>query len=191
MKLLAFLSLLFAATATAAGDPHSYAEPDKFLVRHVSLDLTAFFEAHRLKGVAELTVEQKDPTADTLNLDSRDLEIESVHLVEASGREKVLAFTLGDRDPILGSRLSISFPHCCAATSEMHIRIAYRTSDQADALQWLDPAQTYGTKPYVYSQGQAIRTRSWIPLQDSPAVRTTYSAVLRTPPDLVAVMSAA
>ena len=191
MKLLAFLSLLFAATATAAGDPHSYAEPDKFLVRHVSLDLTAFFEAHRLKGVAELTVEQKDPTAETLNLDSRDLEIESVHLVEASGREKVLAFTLGDRDPILGSRLSISFPHCCAATSEMHIRIAYRTSDQADALQWLDPAQTYGTKPYVYSQGQAIRTRSWIPLQDSPAVRTTYSAVLRTPPDLVAVMSAA
>jgi aminopeptidase N len=188
--LFALLIGLAATTATAADDPHSYAEPDKFLVRHVSLDLTAFFEAHRLKGTAELQVEQKDPTADTLNLDTRDLEIESVRLVEASGREKVLAFRLGERDPVLGSRLSISFPHCCAATSEMRVRIAYRTSAEASALQWLDPAQTYGSHPYVYSQGEAIRTRSWIPLQDSPAVRITYSAILRTPPDLVAVMSA-
>lgn len=191
MKTLALLGLFAATTAMAAADPHSYAEPDKFLVRHVSLDLTAYFEARRLKGVAELTVEQKDPTADTLNLDTRDLEVESVHLVESTGREKVLAFRLGERDPILGSRLSIFFPQCCAATAEMRIRIAYRTSSEANALQWLEPSQTYGAKPYVYSQGQAIRTRSWIPLQDSPAVRTTYSAVLRTPPDLVAVMSAA
>ena len=191
MKILALLGFLAATPALASADPHSYAETDKFRVRHVSLDLTAFFEAHRLKGVAELTVEQKDPTADTLNLDTRDLEVESVRLVESTGREKVLAFQLGERDPILGSKLSIYFPHCCAATSEMRIRIAYRTSAEANALQWLDPAQTYGSRPYVYSQGQAIRTRSWIPLQDSPAVRTTYSAVLRTPPDLVAVMSAA
>jgi aminopeptidase N len=191
MRYLIALLVSLAATAAHSADPHSYAEPDKFLVRHVSLDLTAFFELHRLKGVAELVVEQKDPTADTLNLDTRDLEIESVRLVEASGREKVLAYQLGARDPVLGSRLSIMFPHCCAATQEMRIRIAYRTSNEANALQWLEPSQTDGSKPYVYSQGQAIRTRSWIPLQDSPAVRVTYSAVLRTPPDLVAVMSAA
>ncbi|HET8691436.1 MAG TPA: M1 family aminopeptidase/hydrolase, partial [Steroidobacteraceae bacterium] len=191
MRYLIALLVSLAATAAHSADPHSYAEPDKFLVRHVSLDLTAFFELHRLKGVAELVVEQKDPTADTLNLDTRDLEIESVRLVEASGREKVLAYQLGERDPVLGSRLSIMFPHCCAATQEMRIRIAYRTSNEANALQWLEPSQTDGSKPYVYSQGQAIRTRSWIPLQDSPAVRVTYSAVLRTPPDLVAVMSAA
>jgi len=192
MKVPVALVLGFLAfAASAADDPHSYAEPDKFLVRHVALDLTAFFELHRLKGTVELTVEQKDPTAETLNLDTRDLEIDSVRLIEASGREKVLAYTLGERDPVLGSRLSISFPHCCAAAPKMRIRIAYRTSDQADALQWLEPAQTYGSKPYVYSQGQAIRTRSWIPLQDSPAVRVTYSAILHTPPDLIAVMSAA
>ena len=192
MRKILGIVLLFAATsAAAAGDPHSYAEPDKFLVRHVSLDLTAFFELHRLKGTAELTVEKKDPTAETLTLDTRGLEIESVRLIEASGREKVLAFKLDDPDPILGSRLSIFFPECCAAPPQMRIRIAYRTSTEANALQWLDPAQTFGSKPYVYSQGEAIRTRSWIPLQDSPAVRVTYSARLQVPPDLVAVMSAA
>ncbi len=182
---------LLPATAIGAGDPHSYAETDKFIVRHVAIDLRADFEAHRLEGTAELTVEQVDPNADTLTLDTRDLEIGAIHLVEMSGQAKVLAFKVAEPDPILGSKLSIEFPHCCAATSQMRIRIAYRTSNEASALQWLAPSQTYDAKPYLYSQGQAIHTRSWIPLQDTPSVRVTYEARIRTPPDLVAVMSAA
>ncbi len=132
-KLLAILTMsVLPATAIGATDPHSYAEPDKFLVRHVDLDLRADFEAHRLEGTAELTVEQVDPDADTLSLDTRDLEISSVHLIEMSGRAKVLAFKLGEPDPILGSKLTIEFPHCCAATSQMRIRIAYRTSNDGE-----------------------------------------------------------
>ena len=178
-------------TAQAATDPHSYAELDKFRVRHVDLDLRADFTAHRLEGTAELTVEQLDPGAEELNLDTHNLEISTIHLIEASGRAKVLAFKLAPPDPILGSKLTIQFPHCCTATQQMRIRIAYRTSSDATALQWLKPAQTFGSHPYMYSQGQAIHTRSWIPLQDTPSVRVTYSARIRTPPELVAVMSAA
>lgn len=188
-------ALILVATAAVtsmahAADPHSYAETDKFVVRHVALDLGTDFEAHRLAGTAELTVEQLDPAADRLVLDTRDLEISAVHLIEMSGRARVLAFKLAEPDPVLGSKLTIEFPHCCAATTQMRIRIAYRTSNEASALQWLEPVQTYGAKPYLYSQGQAIHTRSWIPLQDTPSVRVTYDARIRTPPDLVAVMSA-
>jgi leukotriene-A4 hydrolase len=193
MKTLFAMVAMFALPATALGavDPHSYAEIDKFLVRHVAIDLRTDFTSRRLDGTAELTVEQVDPNASILNLDTRDLEISTVHLVEMSGRAKVLAFKVAEPDPILGSKLSIEFPHCCAATSRMQIRIAYRTSSEASALQWLAPAQTYDGKPYLYSQGQAIHTRSWIPLQDTPSVRVTYEARIRTPADLVAVMSAA
>jgi leukotriene-A4 hydrolase len=192
-KCLAWLLMSTAVTGAAAAvvDPHSYAEPDRFLVRHVALDLRADFAEHRLEGTAELTVEQIDPNASELNLDTRDLEIRTVHLVEATGGTKVLAFKLAERDPILGSKLTIQFPHCCSATSEMRIRIAYRTSSEASALQWLEPAQTSGPHPYLYSQGQAIHTRSWIPVQDSPGIRFTYEARIRTPPELTAVMSAA
>ncbi|MGH8249205.1 MAG: M1 family metallopeptidase [Steroidobacteraceae bacterium] len=175
----------------AAGDPHSYAETDRFVVRHVDLDLKADFAEHRLEGTAELSVEQVDPAADELLLDTRDLEIRSVHLIEASGRAQVLAFKLAPRDPILGSKLAIQFPKCCAATLRMRMRIEYRTSSEATALQWLEPVQTAGPHPFMYSQGQSIHARSWIPLQDSPGVRVTYSARIRTPPELVAVMSAA
>lgn len=188
---MAMLLSAASAVAAAAADPHSYAETDRFLVRHVALDLRADFQAHRLDGTAELTVEQIDPTADELNLDTRELEIRSVHLVEASGQEKVLAFKLGAPDLVLGSKLTIGFPKCCAATQQMRIRIDYRTSSEAGALQWLEPAQTSGPHPFMYSQGQAIYARSWIPIQDTPAVRVSYSARIRTPPELVALMSAA
>jgi aminopeptidase N len=185
-----FLMLAFAGTASA-GDPHSYAEPDRFLVRHVALDLSADFAAHRLEGTAELTVLRLDAEAKELRLDTRDLEVRSVHLIEASGRERVLPFTLDAPDPVLGSRLTISFTSCCVVSDTLRLRIEYRTSEQASALQWLDPAQTAGPHPYMYSQGQAIHARSWIPIQDSPAVRLTYAARIRTPPGLTAVMSAA
>jgi aminopeptidase N len=186
-----FLMLAFAATAAAAGDPHSYAEPDRFLVRHVALDLSADFAAHRLEGTAELTVERLDAEAKELRLDTRDLEIRSVHLIEATGRERVLPFTLDAPDTVLGSRLTISFTSCCVVSDTLRLRIDYRTSAQASALQWLEPTQTAGPHPYMYSQGQAIHARSWIPIQDSPAVRLTYAARIRTPPGLTAVMSAA
>ncbi len=191
MKHLIALAALVAFAPLASADPHSFAEPDKFLVRHVALDLSADFAARRLSGTAELTVQQLDPDANSLVLDTSGLEISTVHLIEASGQAKVLAFKLGDPDPVLGSRLTIEFPHCCSAAAEMRIRIAYRTSAEASALQWLDPAQTSGTHPFMYTQGQAILARSWIPIQDSPGIRMTYSARIRTPPELVAVMSAA
>ncbi len=127
------LASAFTAAASAA-DPHSYAETDKFIVRHVAIDLRADFEAHRLEGTAELTVDQVDPSAETLNLDSRGLEVTAVHLIESNGQGKVLAFKLAEPDPILGSKLSIEFPHCCAATSQMRIRIAYRTSRQGERV---------------------------------------------------------
>jgi aminopeptidase N len=192
LRILApLLVLIPAGSATAAQDPHSYAEPERFLVRHVALDLEADFNSHRLDGTADLTVERLDPTAKELHLDTRDLEVRSVHLFDEAGQSQVLAFRLDASDEILGSRLRIQFSDCCAAPSLMRIRIAYRTSAEATALQWLEPAQTSGPHPFMYSQGQAIHGRSWIPMQDSPGVRVTYSARIRTPPELVAVMSAA
>jgi hypothetical protein len=58
--------------------------------------------------------------------------------------------------------------------------IHYKTRPSAGALQWLSPAQTYDqTHPFLFSQSQAILARTWIPLQDKPGVRFTYTSEVR------------
>jgi leukotriene-A4 hydrolase len=55
----------------------------------------------------------------------------------------------------------------------------------------LNPQQTADKKkPFVFSQGESIWSRTWIPCQDSPGIRFTYNAKVTVPKDLLAVMSA-
>ena len=69
------------------------------------------------------------------------------------------------------------------------IRIEYTASDAA-ALQWLSPEQTAGGEhPFLFSQGQAILNRTWIPTQDSPGIRQTWEARITAPKPLDVVMS--
>jgi len=167
-------------------DDHSYSEPDKVCVRHIDLDLEACFDERILRGSVVLTVEKAaEYMSAPLILDTRRL---CIHSVEASsdGRSFIsVEYKIGPEDPILGAPLRISL-----LPAESKVRIRYSTSGNASGLQWLDPAQTAGKDyPFLYTQSQTIHARSWIPVQDSPAVRLTYSAQVRTPRDLLAVMS--
>jgi len=177
------------AAAAFVEDVHSYSNPQETRVRHVDFDWTVLFEKKILQGTATLTVERKSPLKTRLGylkLDTRDLNIEKV---ETSSSGKVFTktqFNLGAADKILGAPLTVTMP---SGTS--FVRIHYSTSPTASGLQWLAPEQTAGRRtPYMFSQAQAIHARSFIPIQDSPQVRVTYSARVRTPKNLLAVMSA-
>ena len=162
-------------------DPHSFANADEARVTHVSLGLTADFETETLAGTATLEIERATGASEIV-LDTRALEVEAVR--DAVTGEP-LEWALGEPDPILGRPLRILL----SPTVE-DIEVAYRTTDGAAAVQWLDPAQTSSGAPFLFTQGQAILTRTWIPTQDSPGIRQTYSASITVPEGLVAVMSA-
>ena len=167
-------------SSTQERDTHSYARPDEVRVTHVALDLRADFDARVLSGTATLTL-QRNGSASQVVLDTKGLEIQRV----SAGKADV-PFALGKPDRILGQSLTVDLP-----PGANEITIAYRTSPDAEALQWLQPSQTAGGKrPYLYSQGEPIFTRTWIPTQDSPGIRQTYSARITVPRDLRAVMSA-
>ena len=176
-----------AATAPDRRDHHSHANPEAVRVTHVELDLEVSFADRTLRGSAMLSFERVEPDAGSLVLDTRDLHIDGVEAWSPNGGFEATTYVVGDADPILGAPLRIEL--LPAAT---RVRVSYRTSPEASALQWLDPGQTAGGQhPFLFTQSQAIHARSWIPLQDSPGVRVTYGARLRTPPGLRAVMSAA
>jgi leukotriene-A4 hydrolase len=180
-------ALVFAVSAAhAAPDPHSYANFDAVQVEHAHLDLTVSFERSELAGFVELQLLRKNAQADTLILDSRDLVIESVLAVDAQGQFRPTRFALAVADPIFGQALSIQLP-----AQSTRVRVYYHSLPQASGLQWLPPELTAGKQhPFMFSQSQAIHARSWVPIQDSPAVRFSYSARISTPPGLLARMSA-
>lgn len=65
---------------------------------------------------------------------------------------------------------------------EFVLRINYETTDKANAFSWLTPAQTLGKKmPYLFTQCQALACRSVAPLQDTPAIKSTYDAKVKVP----------
>lgn len=173
-------------TRQLAADIHSYANPQDVMVKHVDLDWTVSFEEKTIKGTATLNVVRTDKNA-PLVLDTRELKIEKAETSADGKTFKETAFELGAADNFLGSSLTIQLP-----SNANKVKITYSSSPNASGLQWLSPAQTAGKKqPFMFSQAQAIHARSFIPLQDSPQVRITYSARVRTPKNLLAVMSAA
>ena len=161
-------------------DIHSYARPTEAVIKHLSLDLKADFDAKKLSGTASYDIEVKDGV-DSIYLDTRNLDI---HQVTLDGEKT--EFTLGPNSDLLGQALIVP-----VKSNSKKLVITYSTRPDADALQWLSPSQTAGKKfPYLFTQGQAILTRTWIPIQDSPGIRMTYDAKISVPKELMAVMSA-
>lgn len=187
MRLLPVAALAMAFPAMAlASDPHSYAQPDAVLVTHLDLDLKLDFDKRALAGNATLKLDWKDAKAKDLVLDTRDLKIARVEALDASGKATPLKFTLAPRDKELGSKLTIEAP-----AHPANVRIAYATVPEASGLQWLAPEQTASKKlPFMFSQSESIHARSWVPLQDSPAIRITYDAHVSAPKNVRVVMSA-
>lgn len=162
-------------------DVHSAARPTEIAVKHIHLDLKVDFEAKALAGSATLTLIHNDPKATDLFLDTKSLQIIDV---EADGVK--VRWDLGADVPHLGSPLRI-----VAGTKAKTVKVIYRTTEGSDALQWLSAEQTTDKKyPFLFTQGEAILTRSWIPCQDSPGVRVSFSANISVPRELMAVMSA-
>lgn len=164
----------------AVSDPHSFARPNEIVVRHLKLDLKLDFEKKIATGSARLDLDRKT-SASQLYLDTRNLEIESVLLDDGSNA----SFKLEAEQPFLGQALVIDLTPACKS-----VTVQYKTTRNSDAMQWLDPEQTAGKKhPFLFTQGQAILTRTWIPIQDSPGIRFTWEANIQVPSQLMAVMS--
>lgn len=147
---------------------------------HVALNLGADFDTKLLYGSATLNINRAQGSS-RIVLDTRELTIQSV--TDASG--SALSYQVGATDPLLGAPLTVELPE-----GLKKIVVNYHTSPDAAAVQWLTPEQTSSGKPFLFTQGQAILTRTWIPTQDSPGIRQSYEAAITVPAQLTAVMSA-
>ena len=160
-------------------DPHSFAQPNKAVAKHLKLDIEVDFDTQIISGTATYDIENND--SDEIILDSKYLDIESV---TADGKDT--EYSLAKFDEQLGQALKIKIEK-----NTKQIAITYKTTKDTEAVQWLKPQQTEDKKyPFLFTQGEAILTRSWIPIQDSPQIKITYEANVQVPIELMAIMSA-
>ena len=163
-------------------DSHSFAKPTKAVATHLDLAITVDFDTKTLSGKAIWTI-KNTAKGNEIIFDENTLAITKVTLGED---EKETKFTLGKEVEFHGRALSIAIE-----PNTTKVNIYYKTTKKAIALQWLGPEQTTDKKqPFLFTQGESIWTRTWIPCQDSPGIRFTYNAKVTVPHELMAVMSA-
>jgi aminopeptidase N len=160
-------------------ETHSFAQPNDAVITHLDLDIDVNFDTQVISGTA--TYDIVNNGASQIILDSKFLDIKEVTANGATTK-----FQLGKMEETLGQPLTIDIQE-----DTQKIAITYNTTAQTEALQWLTAQQTADkTNPFLFTQGQAILTRTWIPIQDSPQIRITYNATVKVPSELMAVMSA-
>ncbi len=160
---------------------HSYSNYRENPLQHLFLDLEINFNKKIFKGTATLYFHHYWQQ-ESIILDTKGLNV--MQIMDETNQK--LEFWYAAEDSILGKALKIIVPH-----RTKNITIFYETTAQSDAIQWLTPEQTFGkTLPFVSTQSQAILARSWIPLQDVPAVRFTYAAKIKTDIAVLPLMSA-
>lgn len=168
--------------ATVVTDEHSYAKPELAVVKHLDLDIKVDFDTQTISGKASWLIDNVSKGNEII-FDENTLNITKVTLGDD---EKETKFELGKDVEFHGKPL-----HVTIEPTTTKVNIYYSTTKEAVALQWLKPEQTADKKkPFLFSQGESVWSRTWIPCQDSPGIRFTYNAKVTVPKDLLAVMSA-
>ena len=167
---------------TFVKDPHSFSNPNQAVAKHLDLDIKVDFDTQTISGKASWTIDNSSKGKEIV-FDENTLNIAKVTLGD---EEKETQFKLGKEVEFHGKPL-----HIAIDANTTKVNIYYTTTKEAIALQWLTPPQTADKKkPFLFSQGESIWSRTWIPCQDSPSIRFTYNAKVTVPKDLLAVMSA-
>jgi leukotriene-A4 hydrolase len=161
-------------------DPHTFAKPSEARIEHIDFDLTINFQDKKIEGLASYKIVHNK--ANEIVLDIRNIKIIKIWIGKT---ESEVDYFFGETDSILGQAL-----HIPIAPLTDRIKIQYETTAGSDALQWLDPVQTLDKKhPFLYTQSQPIFSRTWLPVQDSPGLRFTWSAKVQCPSEMMVVMS--
>lgn len=163
-------------------DAHSFSNPNEAIARHLDLDIKVDFDTQTISGKASWTIENTSKGNEII-FDENSLDITKVTL---GNDEKETKFELGESVEFHGKPLKITIE-----PNTTKVNIYYNTTKDGIALQWLKPEQTADKKyPFVFSQGESIWSRTWLPCQDSPSIRFTYNAKVTVPKNLMALMSA-
>ena len=160
-------------------DVFSASNPHEVMSTHLSLDLTVDFDAQVLGGSVTHTLQHRTAARQFI-VDTNGLDVDAV-TADSIGAAWSFGTSAANGTPMI----------IAVEPGTKSVRIEYHTRPDALGLHWLTAQQTRaGTMPAMWSENEPDMARSWIPLQDTPFVRTTYEATIHVPAGELALMSA-
>lgn len=159
---------------------HTFSNIEYVNTTHLDWKVNVNFDTKMISGTAawKINNKQKSPY---IHFDTYELTIKKV---KVNGKETQYFLTSHLKN--FGSGLSIPITE-----NDTVVSIEYSTGNNATALQWLSPEQTFGKKlPFLFTQCESIHARSLLPCQDAPINRITYNAEVTVPRNMMAIMSA-
>ena len=169
------LILLLLAGIGAAQDLH-FAADRPFDLLHLRLDGEVDLKAKTFTAQATLDMRALRPTS-VIKLDQVGLEILMVSVLRGESRQAQAATTTLD-----DTSLSIALPQAVGRGERVRVKIRYRVHDPRLGLAFMAPTVAEPDVPYqVWSQGETLATRYWIPIFDNPNERMTSELIIKVP----------
>jgi aminopeptidase N len=142
-------------------------------IKHIRLDLTVDLPKKTVDAKATLTVRSLRPISN-IDLDAVDFEVKSVSIKGGKNDKEVPAHYSHD-----GKKLFLDLDPAWAADQESILVIDYRIRDPKAGLYFFGPTKAEPNVPLtVWSQGESITNRYWIPCLDHPNQKQTTELVV-------------
>lgn len=159
-------------------------DPD-LTFEHMRLDVRLTHEdiaARRLPGVVSFRIRVSEDAPHGIHAISLNAAELSVSSVEMLPERRPLEYEHAD------DQLRIQLGRTVRAGDEFTLRIAYTAKPHKEALYFNLPDEDQdGTFPTIYTMGEPMRTRYWLPCRDRPDTRWSSDIYVSVPEPLVAV----
>ena len=163
-------------------DPNTLSNYNNFLTTHTTVNFKIDFEKNIVGGKVVLSLQSiTNAAAKEILLDTSFLNVKDVVL-----DGKIPKWDLLPRFEPYGSALRISLEDGVQNGKSVQVEMTTETTEECTAIQWLTPVQTKSGHPYMFTQCQAIHTRSVFPCQDTPDVKGTVDFNIESPLPVIA-----
>ncbi len=153
-------------------DVHTQSNYRDVPVENMSMNLSLDMDKKVFHGTVDVQI-NNSKNKDELILDTKALKIEKVEVASSTfnANFEKAHFELGQEHTVLGQALKVKIE-----PSTKVVRIHYSTTEKSTGIDWKDKSLTADGFPMVTTQFQAINARTFVPCQDTPAQKITYSA---------------
>ncbi|CAD8075443.1 unnamed protein product [Paramecium primaurelia] len=180
------ISTLVLSCLTIDLDPNTFSNYLEVRISHLHLEWLLDLDNKLVNGTAEYQLKVLK-NVDHIDLDIYLLDIFNVYLLNGNSLEFEIQ-VVQNQTLVQGDKLVIKLDRQYRALENLIIRIKYAYTEKARAAGFLTKEQTQSKKvPYMFSQCEAIKCRSLMPLQDTPSVKFTYSSTVLSKDPLIKV----